>query len=183
MKENKQYRAIELGKDGQPIPGTETTLWHSRSMATTCIIMAKEGKHTFFLVEKRGPGCPDNIGKYVFPCGYLSWDETLKQAAIREVYEETGLPLNENNLEFIGYEDKVTANRQNVTMRFLAKVPVSILEEGLFTGLINPNTAKRGGEEGECESLHLVDINWIRDHASEFAFGHEYLAEEAYRLG
>lgn len=180
MRENKRYQAVELGVDDKPIPGTETIIWNSRSMATTCIVMGED--KDCFLIEKRGPGCPDNIGKYVFPCGYLSWDETLKQAAIREVYEETGLSLKEDQLSFIGIEDKVTANRQNVTVRYVAKVPSKNLRLLLKTGKINPNTHSRGGEEGECDGLYLVDIDWIREHQDEFAFGHEKLAEEAYRL-
>lgn len=172
MKENKRYRAIELSKEGRPMPGTETILWHSRSMAVTCIVTTGDGH---FLMEKRGPGCPDNIGKYVFPCGYLGWDETLEQAAIREVYEETGLRL--ESAEFIGYEDKVTADRQNVTFRFISKVPLETLRQGLKEGTINPETHTRGGEEWECESLHLVSLEWIREHKDEIAFGHEELAE------
>lgn len=30
-------------------------------------------------------------GKWCLPCGYLDWDETPYQAALRELYEETGL--------------------------------------------------------------------------------------------
>ena len=176
MRENKRYKAVELDEQGNVIPGTDTILWHSRSMAVTCVIKTDKGN---FLVEKRGPGCPDNIGKYVFPCGYLSWDETLKQAAIREVYEETGLRLFEKNLEFLGINDKVTENRQNVTVRFMAVVNEERLLQSLSDGTVNTDTKSRGGEDDECESLELFSIDYIEKHADEFAFGHDELAKVA----
>ena len=42
---------------------------------------------------ERGQGVDDFHGQWCFPCGYLDWDETLHEALIREVWEETGLNL------------------------------------------------------------------------------------------
>lgn len=47
------------------------------------------------LLGKRGTNVPDFQGYWGFPCGYLDWDETLYQAVLREVWEETGLVLSE----------------------------------------------------------------------------------------
>lgn len=63
--------------------------WISRSAAVVGVI-AIDGK---VLMVKRGDGCPDEVGKWVLPCGYVDWDENLKEAIWREVKEETGLNL------------------------------------------------------------------------------------------
>lgn len=181
MKENKRYQAIEIDAQGNPIPGTETILWNSRSAAVTCVLlsMAENSKDIKFLVEKRGPGCPDNIGKYVFPCGYLGWDETLQEAVIREVYEETGIKLAKDMIsEPISIQDSPEANRQNITVRFLAYLPTETIEQGLKDGTINCKTEERGGEPGECEELLLVTSDWVGEHKDEFAFGHDLLVNE-----
>lgn len=47
------------------------------------------------LLGKRGNNVPDFQGYWGFPCGYLDWDETLYQAVLREVWEETGLVLSD----------------------------------------------------------------------------------------
>jgi len=40
---------------------------------------------------------PNFQGYWNLPCGYLDWDETLYQAVLREVWEETGLILADLN--------------------------------------------------------------------------------------
>lgn len=47
----------------------------------------------YILLMQRGGAAPDFNGYWCLPCGYLDWDETLCQAMIREVYEESGLLL------------------------------------------------------------------------------------------
>jgi ADP-ribose pyrophosphatase YjhB (NUDIX family) len=70
----------------------ERIIWLSRSSAVVvtiwCIVDIP-----YLLLGKRGCGCPDEVGKWNLPCGYLDWNETLKEAAEREVYEETGLNI------------------------------------------------------------------------------------------
>jgi len=49
------------------------------------------------LLLKRGDSAPWNPGKYCLPGGKLEKDETLIEGALRELYEETNIKL--NNLE------------------------------------------------------------------------------------
>ena len=76
-----------------------------------------------FLLQRRGPGCPDNIGKLCCSCGYLNWGETLKQAAIRELYEETGLLIQEKDIKpWKLIDDPKRDDRENVSLRFVATI-------------------------------------------------------------
>lgn len=69
--------------------------WISRSIAVTgCIFTFLNGKWCV-LANKRGEGTPDFQGMWNMPCGYLDFDETTAQAVIREVYEETGIKVNQ----------------------------------------------------------------------------------------
>ena len=177
MKENPRMRAVELDNNDQPIEGTERILWDSRSMAVAIIPIAKTSDGQYeFLVEKRGPGCPDNMGKYVLPCGYLNRGESLREAGAREMYEETGLKINPKNLKFAGINDDPAENRENVTVRFVALLDEKDITEKLQSGEINIDTASRGGEGNECDDITLIPFNSIDDY--EFAFNHDKLMKK-----
>jgi ADP-ribose pyrophosphatase YjhB (NUDIX family) len=83
---NRQNERVEL-KDGR-------VAWLSRSVAMVSIVVLElpdGGSH--ILMNKRGPGCPDEVGKWVLPCGYLDWDESCVEGARREIWEETGVDV------------------------------------------------------------------------------------------
>ena len=71
------------------IQDTGTKTWLSRSCAVVGLIEIDNK----FLMVKRGPKCPDEVGKWVLPCGYLDWDENITEGMYRETYEETGINL------------------------------------------------------------------------------------------
>jgi ADP-ribose pyrophosphatase YjhB (NUDIX family) len=82
---NKQNERITLSD--------ERIIWLSRSAAVVVTVWCIVGNTPYLLLGKRGCGCPDEVGKWNLPCGYLDWNETLAEAAEREVYEETGLNI------------------------------------------------------------------------------------------
>ena len=83
---NRQNERVEL-KDGRIV-------WLSRATALVAIVVLElPDGGAFILMNKRGPGCPDEVGKWVLPCGYLDWDESGDEGCRREIWEETGVDV------------------------------------------------------------------------------------------
>ena len=167
MKENWVVTAQEDGKK----------YWISRAMAVCGIILTKNEKDGkfYFLVEKRGPGCPDFVGFYCNPCGYLGWDETLAESVLREVYEETGLDFRgqEDEVDLWQIMDRPKDNaKQNVTARFIIQANYDEVAAHKFSY----DSKERGGEEGEIAEIRLVCEDEIDNF--EWAWNHGELLKE-----
>ena len=151
-----------------PIQYEGKTYWISRSMAVSCFVLTKINDQWCVLANQRGEGTPDFQGCWNVPCGYLDYNETTKQAAIREVYEETGVKLNKVN--FWMFNDAVDENRQNVTFRYYAIIP-----NPQFAN-ITKQTRERGGEEGEVSKISWIPLTKLSKH--QWAFNHDKLIIE-----
>ena len=180
MEKAKENFVITSQEDGKKY-------WISRSIAVAVVLYGfpAEGSNEpgVFLVHRRGKGCPDNIGKWSTNCGYIGWHETVAQAAARELYEETGLKIPDSHLKFIGYNDPIGDGKENVTLRFIATLSKSLLENSLKSGKINTNTKERGGEEDEISEFKLIPATkeGIEDlgTSSYWAFNHDGLLRNA----
>ena len=154
---------------------TGKVYWISRAMAVAGVIYAKDSSgNLHFLVEKRGPGCPDYVGYNALCCGYLDWDESLEEAMIREAWEEMGLkidPTRDSIVPFFIQDNPKDNSRQNVTVRFMIEVPYDYVVEGLKNGSINGDTKSRGGEEGEIEEINLISLDDLKKH--KWAWNHD----------
>jgi ADP-ribose pyrophosphatase YjhB (NUDIX family) len=146
---NKENPCLEL-KDGGMI-------WKSRNIAVCVILLNSDD---IYLV-KRGQRMTHK-GLWCFPCGYLDWDETVEDAAVREVYEETGYIISKDDLEMIGIDSDPTKFSQNVTIRFLCK-------------------------EASCKDMshkldedEVEDFGWfsLRNELPELAFDHEQICKQ-----
>ena len=135
--------------------------WYSRSVATTTLVLAHDkNMNKYVLAIKRGSGSPDYVGYWCLPCGYLDFDETVKQCAAREVMEESGLPLDENELELIEVHSDLSGN-QNVTIRFRCR---------LLKNIESISLTNEFSEENEIANVKWIDIKDVDKY--NWAFGH-----------
>ena len=158
--------------------------WFSRSVATVLFLFARNKKGQWcVLANKRGPGCPDFVGCWCSPCGYLEFNQTTKQSAVRELLEETGVRYESEKLNFYGVEDEPTANRQNVTFRYYAvvgkKLPKWIPNwvqgkiDGKSLKTYDFKLSRNLSEEDEVDAIDWIPLVNIKKY--EWAFGHEDL--------
>ena len=147
--------------------------WISRSIAAVvCIIAKDKSGNKYVLAVQRGKGTPDPeyVGKYCMPCGYLDYDETVAQAAQREVKEETGLTFPVTDFKLVTINDNpFDDKRQNVTFRYLVKSDILVNElELMFT--------TKNSEKDEVSEIRFIKVSNIELY--EWAFNHETLIKE-----
>lgn len=165
-KENFQITDKKTGKD----------YWISRSIAVTAIVVCTDEEGMpYFLAEKRGPGCPDNVGKWCCPCGYLGWGETRREAVTREIFEETGLDyrgVEDGLYEWMTMDDPGDNERQNVTTRYVLPADYDELSSYDFS----LDSKSRGGEDAEVDELKLIRADEIDNY--EWAWNHGELLKQ-----
>ena len=135
--------------------------WISRSVAVSVFLYIKHGEEEYILANKRGKGSADYQGLWNCPCGYLDFDETAEQAGVREVLEETGYILDENDLIFMKVITDPRENRQNVSIRFEVHKSLDELKRVEMVG----------GEENEVDEVKLINVKDVDKY--EWAFGHD----------
>lgn len=141
------------------------TIWNSRSMAVVAIVIFTNLNtgEVSVIANKRGKGTPDFQGKWNIPCGYLDWDETTKEAASRELFEETGIKIYPNDWELLSINDDPKESHQNVTFRYITYcMGTDISRLGRFK--------QTGGELNEVEEIKLINLDNIEDY--DWAFNH-----------
>lgn len=154
--------------------------WFSRSVAVAVFIFRKKGDKLQVLLEKRGKGAADNIGKYCSVCGYLEYNENLTDAVARESFEEVAFRINTNKLKFLKINSDPSENRQNVTVHY-----AYFADETEDFNLANA----KGGEKDEVEMAGWFNIATFKTekelsvdipkmHEMDFAFNHDKLIIE-----
>ena len=138
--------------------------WFSRSVAAAIFVYCKDKDGDWcVLASERGEEAADYRGFWNCCCGYLSFNETVKEAALRELYEETGVFIaDESIVKFIGYEDSPEANRQNVTFRFAAFIEDAVTDD--FTFSKKNNEGKEVGEIKWIKMANVDDYMWAFNH-------------------
>ena len=138
---------FSINKDGKEY-------WVARNVAVVCFVFAPINGEWCVLANQRGKGTPNYQGLWNCPCGYLDYNETTKDAAIRETFEETGVQL--NKVKFWSFNDDPTKDDlQNVTFRYYSIIsnpqPINI----------SVSTEGRGGETDEVGAISWVPINKV----------------------
>lgn len=147
--------------------------WFSRSVASAIFVFCRNKNGQWcVLASERGKEAADFNGLWNSPCGYLDINETTKDCAHRECYEETGVDISEDLIRFVGYEDDpVTANRQNVTFRFYAIIEDKLAEDFTFS--------KENNEGEEVGKIAWIPIEEVDKY--KWAFGHQALIHEIFQ--
>ena len=174
-----------VDKYGNPIPrygqgwGVDDTLqnrqgynadgskgpWFSRSAAVATAVLLNDNGNWYVLANQRGSGTPDYQGYWNLPCGYLDYNEDAQSAAMREVYEETGIKL--NSVTSFGHSTDPRENRQNIVFFF-----VSILNGSKD----RYNFSTDNMEEDEVEGIQWLPLD--RCNTLQWAFDHDELMEK-----
>lgn len=138
------------------------TIWDKRGVAVVGMIFCTIGDDKRILLVKRSDDSMDEPGKWCMPCGYLDWDETVEEALIREIYEETGLLISDYKPRNVDprplIKSKPSQNRQNVSIQWVFHFDF----EDEFPKLLE--------KTNETSIIKWVDVNTIDEY--EFAFDH-----------
>lgn len=169
---NKENEEITL-PDGRII-------WLSRSCTVVVTVWCIVDDMPYLLIGKRGAGCPDEVGKWNLPCGYLDWDETLSEAAEREVHEETGLDIRvaQKNADSIikSYMQHPWKISSEVSGRKESKQNISHHFALVYKAKKLPKLSME-----YCEPDEVSDLKWIQQEEInnfEYAFGHFAIIQE-----
>lgn len=159
---------METNLKNFPVDVNGTTYWISRSCAVTGLVFKKIKDVWYILANKRGQGTPDFQGCWNAPCGYLDWNENGKEAVSRELLEECGFKVKTKKWQEIGTQTEPSANKQNVTIRYMYVVDEDS-DEDFDLNLRN------GGEEDEVDDVKWISLNEIDNY--KWAFNHELLIQ------
>ena len=147
--------------------------WISRAMAVCGIVIVRDNNNNYYvLVNKRGEGAPNYKGCWNLICGYLDWDETLKEAVSREVLEETKVDIPPSLWEFTYLADDPNKDDlQNVTVRY--KTIITMDQFKRFSEVGKNKIAAYGGEVNEVADIWLMPLNKESIDSVEWAFNHK----------
>ena len=139
--------------------------WFSRSVAVATAVLLNDNGQWYVLANQRGSGTPDYQGYWNLPCGYLDYNEDAQTAAMREVYEETGIKL--SSVQPFGHSTDPKENRQNICFFFVGMLNGSV-EQYQFS--------KDNMEEGEVEGIQWLPLE--KCDTLQWAFDHDELMDK-----
>lgn len=135
-------------------------LWYSRSLACNLVVFRKFSDGAIkILAHKRGPGCEFNKGLWNVQGGFIDFDESAVQCAIRETWEEVGIQIQDKDVHFFKLDTNPHGKRQTMIASHYV--------------IIDENTANKmtfslsNCEPGEVEEIKWIDMrdldkyNWI----------------------
>jgi 8-oxo-dGTP pyrophosphatase MutT (NUDIX family) len=133
--------------------------WISRSVVVVCLVIWKDK----FLIVRRGKHVTQT-GKWCLPCGYLDYNESVEECAIREIWEESGIDIrkyqHDLKLDYINSNPEHTRN-QDIGFHFIVDIKSELEPE------INLNVI----DENETTDVKWIGFEELNDFI--FAFNHD----------
>lgn len=114
-------------------------------------VVEKEGK-LYLLYERRARDMKRQPGEICFPGGELEQDETTKECALRETWEEIGIP--QESIRVVSQLDTIYTYSNFAMYCYLGIVDAKALDHMA----LNP---------GEVEETFLVELDWLLTHEPE----------------
>lgn len=124
-----------------------------RSVGVVMLCYTKLNDDIYILVNKRGAKTSEFALKWNLPSGYLNWNESGEEAAIRETIEETGISIPLELVKEIEHSTKPSENRQNVIFRYVAEVPSDYMNKEL--------KSQDSNEVNSIMWINIKDINTV----------------------
>ena len=149
-------------------------VFDSRSVAVLAVVIARHRPSGAFhvLAGERGPAV-DQSDRWSLVCGYLDWNEDLRDAVRREIWEEAGVDV--ADLEAAGratvpaqpvlVQSDPHGHRQNVTAQFPVELHVDEL----------PAPTNTHADEGEVRQVAWLPLTAPLIQARPWAFEHDVL--------
>lgn len=156
-------------------------VWQSRSCCVNIVVLAIQRGETYVLVEKRSQNMPDGPGLHSIPSGYIDYNEKAWDTVRRELYEETGLLLDEfqryivfdNNFEPFYVISEPDDSHQNIVLCYCI---IMDFENEELPDLSNY-------DKYEVESLNWVPIDQITTYPTKgkykWGFNHNQIIKLA----
>ena len=145
--------------------------YFSRSMAVSVFMFCKDKNGIWnILASERGVGAADYQGYWNCVCGYVERNTTVIENCIKEVHEEVGIDISEDDLEFIGFNDSPLENHQNVTFRYCAFFENKTTDDFTFSHKWN--------EKDEVGMIKWIPIDNVDQYM--WAFNHKEIIKEIF---
>ena len=91
------------------------------------------------LANQRGTATDKEVGKWNLPVGFLDFNETCAECAVREVHEETGVVLDPKTVKLFNINSKPDDGSQDVGFRYYVNLSGTIDEYPLSTENMEKN--------------------------------------------
>lgn len=155
------------------IDNKELTLWYSRSVAVGLFLFAKDQFNEWCVLAcQRGSGAGSEVDKWNCPGGFVDFDETIYQAALRECYEETGVMAKLKDIKLAGIDSGFfNSDRQTISIRFYY-ISDKTVEE------LSKNFSFLNNEENECKKIKFINMYHVNYY--DWAFDHHRRILEIY---
>jgi 8-oxo-dGTP diphosphatase len=137
------------------------------SVTVDCVLFNIDDNEAHVLLIQRGPNSKAFPNAWAIPGGFLNQDEKLVTGAARELFEETGIEINGNNLDYPGliyvgvYDDPKRDPRGRVISH-------------VYTAWVHHRLNPKGSDDAQ-------DAKWFPcQDLPEMAFDHLDIVREAY---